>query len=126
MNTTTATTATEAAGTASTVTLVIVYAVVLLAFYLFFIRPKSKKQKQEEALRASIEIGDEITTIGGISGRIVAIREDDNAFILETGSDRTKIKVKKWSVSTVDTQKDLPPVEKKGLFAKKEKKEKAE
>lgn len=116
-------TTTTAASTGSTVTLVIVYAVVLLAFYLFFIRPKSKKQKQEEALRASIEIGDEITTIGGISGRIVAIREDDNAFILETGTDRSKIKVKKWAVSTVDTQKDIAPVEKKGLFSKKDKAE---
>ena len=79
-------------------------------------------------MRNSLEIGDEITTIGGIMGRIVAIKDDEDAIIIETGSDRVKMKFKKWCISTVDTVKnpaETAPVEKKSLtsFFKKKKQE---
>ena len=75
-----------------------------------------------------VEIGDEITTIGGIMGRVVAIKDDEDAIIIETGSDRVKMKFKKWCISTVDTVKnpaETAPVEKKSLtsFFKKKKQE---
>ena len=64
--------------------------------------------------------GDEITTIGGIMGRVVAIKDDEDAIIIETGSDRVKMKFKKWCISTVDTVKEQPQQagqpEKKGFF----------
>ena len=69
---------------------------------------------------SSLEIGDEITTIGGIMGRVVAIKDDEDAIIIETGSDRVKMKFKKWCISTVDTVKEQPQQagqpEKKGFF----------
>ncbi len=100
--------------------IIIIYVLIFGALYFFLIRPNSKKKKEEAALRNSIEIGDEITTIGGIMGRIVAIKEDEDAIILETGSDRVKMKMKRWCISTVDTQKEAPvaqATEKKGLFS---------
>ena len=60
--------------------------VVLL--YFFMIRPQKKKEKQAADMRNSIEVGDGITTIGGIVGRVASIKED--TFVLETGSDRVK------------------------------------
>ena len=55
--------------------------VVLL--YFFMIRPQKKKEKQAADMRNSIEVGDGITTIGGIVGRVASIKED--TFVLETG-----------------------------------------
>ena len=69
---------------------------------------EDKKKKEEAQLRNSLEIGDEITTIGGIMGRVVAIKDDEDAIIIETGSDRVKMKFKKWCISTVDTVKEQP------------------
>ena len=54
-------------------------------------------------LRNNIAIGDDITTIGGITGRIIAVKEEEDAFVIETGPDRTKMKFKKWAISSNDT-----------------------
>ena len=73
-------------------------------------------------MRNSIEIGDDVTTIGGIMGKVVAIKEDEEAIIIETGSDRVKMKFKKWCISTVDTVKEQPvnaTPEKKSFFGRK-------
>lgn len=102
----------------------IFWAVIIAAMYFFMIRPNSKKKKQEAELRNNLEVGDEITTIGGIVGRVVAVKDEEDAIVIETGPDRTKIKFKKWCISTVDTQKDIPvetKTEKKGLFGSKKK-----
>ncbi|WP_283128032.1 preprotein translocase subunit YajC, partial [Allofournierella massiliensis] len=64
--------------------------VMVLFMWLFIYRPQKKQQQKETEMRNSLEIGDEVTTIGGIVGRVVAIKED--TFVLETGSDRTKIR----------------------------------
>ena len=63
-----------------------------------------QEEEKEAALRKNAQIGDEVTTIGGISGRIIAIKEDTDSIILETGTDRNKINVKRWAISTVDSQ----------------------
>ena len=94
-------------------TLIIIYALIFVGIYFILIRPKSKKNKQEQELRNSIEIGDEITTIGGIVGRIIAVRDEDEEFVIETGSEKTKMVFKKWAISTVNTEKEKPVVEKK-------------
>ena len=77
-----------------------------LVFYFMLIRPQNKKKKKEEAMRKNIEIGDDITTIGGIVGKIVAVKDDSDSFIIETGADRSKVKVKKWAIASVDNEKE--------------------
>ena len=88
---------TEAAaggGYSTLVLLVVMFAV----FYFFFIRPENKKKKQVEEMRSSLSVGDEITTIGAITGKIVQVTEDTVTF--ETGEDRVRIQIKKWGIST--------------------------
>ncbi len=99
--------------------IILIYGLLIAALYFFMIRPNSKKKKQEEALRNSLEIGDELITIGGIMGRVVSIKDDDS-FILETGPDRTKIQFQKWAISTIVTEKELQ------IETKKKDKKKAE
>lgn len=75
----------------------IIYIVALFAImYFLMIRPQRKKQKEEERMRNNLQVGDEILTIGGIYGKIVAMKED--SFILESGPDRAKIRVAKWAL----------------------------
>lgn len=88
--------------------IILVYVALFAALYFLLIRPNSKKKKAEQEMRKNIAIGDEITTIGGIVGRIVAVKDDEDAFIIETGSDRVKMKFKKWAISSVDTEKEAP------------------
>ena len=89
--------AAEAAGVRMTP--MIIGLVLMFGFmYLFIIRPENKKKKKAEDMRNSLSTGDEITTIGGITGRIVQITEDTITF--ETGEDRVRIQVKKWAIST--------------------------
>lgn len=84
-------------------TIIIVYIAIFAALYFFMIRPNSKKKKQEQELKKNIDIGDDITTIGGICGKVVAVREEDEEIIVETGADRTKLRFKKWCIYSNDT-----------------------
>ena len=88
--------------------ILVVYAVFIGVMWLVWIRPNNKKKNKEEALRKSAQVGDDITTIGGICGRIVAIKEDTDTLVVETGSDRSRIKIKRWAISSVDTIHDEP------------------
>lgn len=111
-------------GQSGFIVMIVVYAAIFGALYFFLIRPNSKKKKEEAQMRNALEIGDEITTIGGIMGRVVAIKDEEDAIIIETGSDRVKMKFKKWCISTVDTVKEKPAVEdavpeKKSFFGRK-------
>lgn len=91
-------------GTASSnpMSMIIMVVVLFVLMYFMMIRPQKKRQKEEQELRASIEIGDEIVTIGGIVGRVVTIREND--IIIETGSDRNKMKIERWAINTNKTK----------------------
>ena len=66
--------------------------------YFLMIRPENKKKKKAEEMRNSLSVGDEITTIGAMTGKIVQVTEDTVTF--ETGEDRVRIQIKKWGVST--------------------------
>ncbi len=83
--------------------ILIIYVLIFAALYFVMIRPNSKRKKQEEELKKNIEIGDEITTIGGIVGRVIAVRDEDEEIILETGADRVKLRFKKWCISQNNT-----------------------
>lgn len=69
---------------------------------LYQIRPQKKRQEGEQEMRSSLEIGDEIITIGGIVGKVVTIREED--LIIETGADRNKMRIQRWAVNTNKTK----------------------
>lgn len=76
--------------------------ILLLVLYFFMIRPQRKQEKEVNAMRNSLQVGDEITTIGGIIGRIVSIKEE--TCMIETGHDRTKIRILKSAVRCVDVK----------------------
>lgn len=87
----------------SMIIMLLVYAVFIGALYLIFFRPQNKKKKKEAAMRKNAQVGDEITTIGGICGRIVAVKDETDSIILETGSDKAKLRIKRWAIGSVDT-----------------------
>lgn len=86
------------AGAGSMITMLIPLILMFGLMYLLIIRPENKKKKKAEEMRNSLSLGDEITTIGGITGKIVQVTEDTITF--ETGEDRVRIQVKKWAIST--------------------------
>ena len=85
-------------GTASPTSGIIMMVVLIVIMYFMMIRPQKKRQKEEQEMRSSLEIGDEIITIGGIVGKVVTIGEQD--LVIETGADRTKMKIQRWAVNT--------------------------
>lgn len=78
----------------------------IAVLYFLMIRPQQKKQKEEAKMRANLRVGDELTTIGGIKGRVVSIKDD--TVTIETGNDRTKIVFVKDAIGTVHTKHEDP------------------
>ena len=76
--------------------------VVMVAMFWFTSRSNKKQEKQAQNMRDSLQVGDEITTIGGIIGKIVSIKEE--TLVLETSHDRTRIRILKTAVSRVDVK----------------------
>lgn len=68
----------------------------VILFWFLMIRPQRKRDKEERNMRDSIQIGDEISTIGGFIGKVVNIKDD--VFIIETSNDRTKLKIYRWAI----------------------------
>ena len=86
----------------------IVYIIVIGAlFYFMLIRPQKKKQKAEEKLRNSLQIGDEILTIGGFYGKVVSLKED--SIVIESVLDHSKQKIAKWAIQQNLTVHDDTP-----------------
>ena len=75
---------------------IVLLVVMLLMFYFLLIRPESKRRKKADEMRNSLSVGDEITTIGGLVGKIVDI--NDKFITFETGEDRVRVQVAKWAV----------------------------
>ena len=81
----------------------LVMMVVLIAvFYFFMIRPENKRKKEAQAMRDAIKVGDNITTIGGIIGDVVSVKDD--SIVIETSDDRVRMELTKWAVSTTGVQ----------------------
>ena len=87
-------------GTESMVSLFFPLALMVVLLYFMIYRPQKKQEKKDAAMRNSLEIGDQVTTIGGVIGRVVAIKDD--TFVLETGSDRVKIRFTKTAIGSVE------------------------
>jgi len=87
--------------------MIIMIVVMVGIFYFFMIRPENKKKKKLAEMRNSLSVGDTITTIGGIFGKVVSINDEKITF--ETSEDRVRIQVAKWAVSTVGKAAEEPP-----------------
>ena len=74
----------------------------LVVFYFFMIRPQKKQEKKDAEMRDSLQVGDEVTTIGGIIGKVVSIKGE--TFVLETTKDKTKIRFLKGAIRSVDVK----------------------
>ena len=90
----------------------------LAILYFLMIRPENKRKKQAEEMRNSLKKGDQITTIGGIVGRIVMVNDD--TIVIETSDDRVRMELTKWAVSTNNTQQQNAAADKKDKKADKE------
>ena len=89
------------AGGADMMSTIIMMVVMVAVFYFMLIRPENKRKKEADEMRASVRVGDEIITIGGICGKIVDVKE--NKIVIETGADRVRIEFVKDAVSTNET-----------------------
>ena len=84
--------------------MIIILVVMVAVFYFMIIRPEKKKKKEEEQLRSSLKVGDKITTIGGIVGKVVDLKDDN--IVIETSMDRVRMELAKWSVMTNNTAQE--------------------
>ena len=81
---------------------IIMIVLMFAMLYFFMIRPENKRKKEAENLRNSLTVGDEITSIGGITGTVCAVKE--NTIVIESGADRVRIELTKWAVSSKNSQ----------------------
>lgn len=92
----------ETSTTASLISTLLPFVILIVVFYFLLLRPEQKKKKQLNEMRNSIEVGDKITTIGGIVGTVVSIKDD--IITIETGADRVRVEFARWAISVKGTQ----------------------
>ena len=92
------TTATTTGGLASPMIMMVL---MIAIFYFMLIRPENKRKKEAEQMRSAVKTGDKITTIGGIIGTVVSVK--DEKFVMETGADQVRLELAKWAISTNET-----------------------
>lgn len=80
---------------------VIMLVVMFAIMYFMLIRPENKRKKEAEQMRSALKVGDRITTIGGVMGKVVDVK--DEKFVIETGADQVRIELAKWALSTNET-----------------------
>jgi len=83
------------------------YSIIMLVamfalLYFFMIRPENKRKKEAQNLRDSLAVGDVVTSIGGITGTVCAVKE--NTIVIESGADRVRLELTKWAVSSKSVQ----------------------
>ena len=105
----TAASSADATGVASMLTMLIPLALIIVFFYFFIIRPEKKRNKEMQNMLNSIQVADEVITNGGIIGRVLSVKED--TVLIETGSDRTKIRVLKSAIAKNNTVHEAPAEE---------------
>jgi len=115
------TTTSPAAGGGS---MIIMMVVMIAVFYFFLIRPENKKKKEANEMRNALKVGDNITTIGGVIGDIVSVKDD--SIVIETSADKVRVEFTKWAVSTNNTAEKAAAKAKEAAVAarKQEKKSK--
>ena len=90
----------------SMLTLIIPIALMILIFYFLIMRPEKKRNKEMQDMLNNIQVADEVITTGGIIGRVISVKED--TVLIETGSDRTKIRIMKSSIAKNTTVHEAP------------------
>lgn len=93
---------TESASTGEMILSLLPMVLILVFMFLIIYIPQKRQDKKDTAMRNSIEIGDKVTTIGGIVGIVFAISDKDDTLVVETGSDRTKIRFRRSAISSVE------------------------
>ncbi len=88
------------------ISMIIMLVLMIGVFYFLMIRPENKRKKQAQQMRDNLAVGDTVTTIGGIMGKVVNVRE--NAIVIETSDDRVRLQLMKWAVSSVGKQTEEP------------------
>ena len=88
-------------GGSGMLTTILMLVVMIGIFYFMLIRPEKKRKKEAEAMRSAIKTGDKITTIGGIIGTVVNVK--DEKIVIETSADQVRMELAKWSISTNDS-----------------------
>ena len=101
-------TATAAGGMTSTIIMLVM---MMAVFYFMLIRPENKRKKEAEEMRSAVKTGDKTTTIGGIVGTVVNVKEDK--LVIETGADQVRIELAKWAMSTNETAAEAKKAEAK-------------
>ena len=91
-------TTTAQGGMTSSITMLVA---MLAIFYFMLIRPENKRKKEAEQMRSSVKTGDKITTIGGIIGTVVSVKDDK--IVIETSADQVRIEFAKWAISSNET-----------------------
>ena len=81
--------------------MIIMLLAMVAIFYFMLIRPEKKRKKEAENMRSALKVGDKITTIGGVMGTVVSIKDDK--FVIETGADQVRVEFAKWALSTNDS-----------------------
>ena len=94
------------AGMGSTMLMLVI---MIGVFYFMLIRPENKRKKEAEQMRSSVKKGDKITTIGGIVGTVVDVKE--NNIVIETSADQVRIELAKWALSTNETAAEAAKAE---------------
>lgn len=105
--------------TGSSTSMIIMLVGMFALMYFMTIRPQKKRQKEEQEMRNAVDVGDEITTIGGICGKVVIVKEDK--LIIETGVDRTKMTITRWAVQQNNTANERLAAEREAARAAAEK-----
>ena len=100
-----------ATGTAGMSSSIIMLVAMVAIFYFMLIRPENKRKKEAEQMRSAVKNGDKITTIGGIVGTVVHVKEDK--IVIETGADQVRIEFAKWAISSNETAEEAAKAEAK-------------
>ena len=82
-------------------TMIIMLVAMVAIFYFMLIRPEKKRKKEAENMRSALKVGDQITTIGGVIGTVVSVKDDK--FVIETSADQVRIEFTKWAISSNDS-----------------------
>ena len=91
----------ESTATGGGMTSIIMMVAMIAVFYFLMIRPENKRKKEAEQMRSAVKTGDEITTIGGIIGTVVSVKDDK--CVMETSADQVRIELAKWAISSNET-----------------------
>lgn len=89
-----------------TLTMLLPLVILLAVMYFLLIRPQKKREKEINAMRRGIQVGDEIITIGGICGKIVKTKEE--SLVIQVGADKVKFEIMRWAVSKVVEESKRP------------------